>query len=57
MSHIQMTDRNPSGLEPMEELTDRELLAINGGCCCAPPILPTPPKISFPRVISSRGPR
>ena len=31
MAHIQVTDRNPSDLEPMEELTDGELLAINGG--------------------------
>jgi len=31
MAHIQMTDRNPCNLEPMEELTDGELLAINGG--------------------------
>ena len=31
MAHIQMTDRNPSDLGLMEELTDEELLAINGG--------------------------
>ncbi len=31
MAHIQMTDRNFSDLEVMEELTDEELLAINGG--------------------------
>lgn len=31
MAHIQMTDLNPSDLEFMEELTDGELLAINGG--------------------------
>jgi hypothetical protein len=31
MAHIQMTDRNSSDLESMEELTDGELLAINGG--------------------------
>ena len=31
MAHIQMTDRNPSDLGIMEELTDEELLAINGG--------------------------
>ena len=31
MAHIQITDRTPSELKPMEELTDGELLAINGG--------------------------
>ena len=31
MAHIQMTDRNPSDLGLMEELTDEELLAVNGG--------------------------
>jgi len=31
MAAIQMTDRNFSDLEFMEELTDEELLAINGG--------------------------
>jgi hypothetical protein len=31
MAAIQMTDRNFSNLEFMEELTDEELLAINGG--------------------------
>jgi len=31
MANIQMTDRNPSDLGLMEELTDEELLAINGG--------------------------
>lgn len=31
MAHIQMTDRNPSDLGLMEELTNEELLAINGG--------------------------
>jgi len=31
MTHIQMTDRNPSDLGFMEELPDEELLAINGG--------------------------
>lgn len=31
MAHIQATDRNLSDLEPMEELTDGELLAIKGG--------------------------
>lgn len=31
MAHIQMTDRNPSDLGLMEELTDEDLLAINGG--------------------------
>ena len=30
MAHTQMTARNPSDLEFMEELTDEELLAING---------------------------
>ena len=31
MAHIQATDRNLSNLEPMEELTEGELLAIQGG--------------------------
>jgi hypothetical protein len=31
MAHTQMTDRNLSDLGFMEELTDEELLAINGG--------------------------
>jgi len=31
MAHIQMSDCNPSDLEFIEELTDEELLAINGG--------------------------
>jgi hypothetical protein len=31
MAHIQMTDHNPSDLGLMEELTDEELLTINGG--------------------------
>ena len=31
MAQIQMTDFNPSGSELIEELTDEELLAINGG--------------------------
>jgi hypothetical protein len=31
MAPIQMTDRNFSDWEFMEELTDEELLAINGG--------------------------
>ena len=43
MAHIQMTDRNPSDLEFMEELTDGELLAINGGIS-----LHTPPSIRIP---------
>ena len=31
MAHTQMTDRNLSDLGFMEELTNEELLAINGG--------------------------
>lgn len=31
MSQIQITDLNPSDFGFMEELTDEELLAINGG--------------------------
>jgi bacteriocin-like protein len=31
MDHIEMTDRNPSDLGVMEELTDEELSAIDGG--------------------------
>ena len=31
MDHIEMTDRNPSDLGVMEELTDEELLEIQGG--------------------------
>ena len=31
MAHIQMTDGNLCDLEVMEELTNEELLAINGG--------------------------
>ncbi len=42
MAHIQMTDRNPSDLKPMEELTDGELLAINGGREIRPIPLPHP---------------
>lgn len=42
MAHIQMTDRNPSDLRFMEELTDEELLAINGGR--VPQALISPPK-------------
>jgi hypothetical protein len=38
MAHIQMTDRNPSDLESMEELTDGELLAINGGISLHTPL-------------------
>jgi hypothetical protein len=51
MSHIQMTDRNPSDLEPMEELTDGELLAINAGFFRIPmPVTPPlPPPPSLPR--------
>jgi len=51
MAHIQMTDRNPSDLEPMEELTDGELLAINGGFFLPRPPMPRPPlpPSPFPR--------
>jgi hypothetical protein len=51
MAHIQMTDRNPSDLEPMEELTDGELLAINGGFFLPRPPMPRPPmpRPPFPR--------
>jgi hypothetical protein len=53
MSHIQMTDRNPSDLEPMEELTDGELLAINAGfrhipMPVRPPLPPIPPRPPLP---------
>jgi len=40
MAHTQMTDRNPSDLEFMEELTDEELLAINGGQMPIWPVTP-----------------
>jgi hypothetical protein len=43
MAHIQMTDRNSSDLESMEELTDGELLAINGGLFPPRTPLPKPP--------------
>jgi len=49
MAHTQMTDHNPSNLGLMEELTDKELSAINGGsCCCTPQVFtytvkPVPP--------------
>jgi hypothetical protein len=40
MAHIQITDRTPSELKPMEELTDGELLAINGGMRPVRPVKP-----------------
>jgi len=43
MAYIQMTDRNPSDLETMEELTEEELLAINGGFFFRRPPMPRPP--------------
>ena len=48
MAHIQMTDRSPSDLRLMAELTEGELLAINGGVYLPiPPIFPRAP--IFPR--------
>jgi len=55
MAPIQMTDYNPSDLEPMEELTDGELLAIKGGFSFLkppppklPPDPPPPARLTFP---------
>jgi hypothetical protein len=39
MSQIQITDLNPSDFRFMEELTDEELLAINGGDGTDPKVL------------------
>ena len=44
MAHIQATDRNLSDLEPMEELTDGELLEIKGGV----PAAWAPPGYDYP---------
>jgi hypothetical protein len=56
MAHTQMTDRNPSELGLMEELTDRELLAINGGVFSSRPFTPLPPMQPIRRPIQPMPP-
>jgi hypothetical protein len=48
MAQTQMTDRHPSGLGVPEELTDEELLAINGGGFFSKLFTPFRPKPSSP---------